>query len=80
MYHSVIGDRGILATLDIDEKINSNRVKLTELQKKRMLIEYKLNQLKSGAVNHDLIDEIMRRELGLCDAEETVIVIKQHTQ
>ena len=80
IYHGVTGQRGIISTIDIDEKILEGTKKLNTLQKERSLIEYKIRILRSGSTDHDLIDEVIRRGLGMADPNEVVIIIKKNNK
>lgn len=76
LYHAVTGQRGILSTLDINEKIFEKSQKLQELQHERNLLEYKIKVLKSKITDYDLIDEIVRSKIGIADPSEKVLIQK----
>lgn len=77
IYHSVTGQRGIISTINIDEKILDRTQKLNILQKERSSIEYKIGVLRSGSTDHDYIDEVIRRGLTMAGPNETVVLIKK---
>ncbi len=76
IYHSITGQRGIISTINIDERILDNTKKLNILQKERSSIEYKIGVLRSGSTDHDYIDEVVRSVLTMADPNETVVLIK----
>lgn len=70
------GQRGVLSTLDIEDKIQESNKKLMMLVRERSSIENKIRGLNANSINYDLVDELIRREMGMSDQEEMVIVIK----
>ncbi len=78
IYHSITGQRGIISTINIDEKILDNTKKLNMLQKERYSIEYKIGILRSGSTDHDYIDEVLRQGLTMADPNEIVVLIKKN--
>lgn len=80
LYHALTGERGILATLDINEKITEKKLELEVLQTERALIERKIQQLVSGSIEYDFIDELARQKLGFAADNEKVIVIFPNSQ
>ena len=76
IYHGITGQRGIISTINIDERIFDNTKKLNSLQKERSSIEYKIRILRSGSTDHDYIDEVIRRGLAMADPNEIVVLIK----
>lgn len=76
IYHIMTGQRGVLSTLDIEDKIQESNKKLMMLVRERSSIENKIRGLNANSINYDLVDELIRREMGMSDQEEMVIVIK----
>ena len=78
LYHIVTGQRGILSTLDINEKILEKKQRLEQLHDEKGVLEYKIKVLKSKITDYDLIDEIVRSKIGIADPLEKVLIQKSN--
>ncbi len=74
-YHSFSGQRGFIAFLKLSKDIKSKSLELTSLEKERLVIENKVKLLYPNSLDLDMLDEIARREMGLIDSKEKVIVL-----
>ncbi len=66
----------MLSTIDIENQIAEKQQILDKLVAERLLLEYKVQHLKAGNYDCDMIDELVRQKLGMADPNEVVIVMK----
>lgn len=74
-YHSFSGQRGFIAFLKLSKDIKSRSLELSNLEKERLTIENKVKLLYPNSLDLDMLDEIARREMGLIDSQEKVIIL-----
>jgi cell division protein FtsB len=77
IYHIIAGERGMLSMIDIEKQVTEKQKILDELIAERKVLEYKVQHLKPGNYDYDLVDELARQKLGMADPKEKVIVIKK---
>ena len=77
IYHGFTGKRGIVSTLNIDNHIIEKQQILDHLINERELVQTKLKYLKIGSIDYDFLDEVARKQLGLADKNEKIIIITQ---
>lgn len=75
VFHAVIGNRGILAYFKLNQKLDKVNVELDHLRAERIELEHKVRLLKAP-VNLDMLDEQVRRVLGVAKHSEKVVVIE----
>ena len=73
-YHSIQGDRGILAWVQIQERFNTAQTQLKDIIKTRQELEEKVQALRPESINRDLLDQQVRLQLGYSHPDEVVIL------
>ena len=73
-FHSLAGERGLLVLDNLDRKIASAQEHLYLLEKKNAEIEARIVLIGSDLIDKDLLEEMVRRELGLF-AENDILVL-----
>jgi len=73
IYHSIQGDRGILAWAQLQERLLHTESQLKGFTKEREGLEEKVKALGSE-INRDLLDQQARLQLGYTHPHEVVIL------
>ena len=74
IYHSIQGDRGILAWVQLQERLTQTVLKLNTTIKERQELEEKVQALRPESINRDLLDQQVRLQLGYVHPDEVVIL------
>jgi cell division protein FtsB len=72
-YHSIEGDRGLVAYLRLTEQIQLARSQLTEVVLERKALEQRVGLLRPNQLDPDMLDERARLLLNLARPDEIVI-------
>ncbi len=72
-YHSIEGDRGLVAYLRLTEQIQPARSQLTEVVAQRKALEQRVGLLRPNQLDPDMLDERARLLLNLARPDEIVI-------
>ncbi|HUX79621.1 MAG TPA: septum formation initiator family protein [Alphaproteobacteria bacterium] len=73
-YHSIQGDRGILAWMQLQERLLHIQSVLKEITQTRQELEEKVRDLRPESINRDLLDQQVRLQLGYTRPDEIVIL------
>lgn len=74
IYHSIQGDRGILAWVQIHERLAQALYQLNNTIKERQALEEMVQDLRPESINRDLLDQQVRLQLGYVHPDEVVIL------
>lgn len=74
-FHTIAGERGLLARGDIDREIQSARESLALLEKQNHFLEHRIRLLRSGAVDADMLAETARANVGMYSENDVIISI-----
>lgn len=74
IYHSIQGDRGILAWMQLQERLLTAQSQVQEIIKIRQELEGKVKNLRPESINRDLLDQQVRLQLGYTHPDEVVIL------
>ncbi len=74
IYHSLQGDRGILAWMQLQERLLHIQNQLQELTHVRQELEDKVRDLRPESINRDLLDQQVRLQLGYMRPDEILIL------
>lgn len=74
IYHSIQGDRGILAWVQLQERLGQTLYQLNETIKERRALEERVQDLRPESINRDLLDQQVRLKLGYTHPDEVVIL------
>lgn len=72
-FHVVHGERGILASQQLEQQIAEAQAELDQLRGQRQVLEHRVSLLRSDSLDADLLDEVVRRNLGYGRRDEIVI-------
>ena len=73
-YHSIQGDRGLVAWMRLNEHIEIARSELAGLQVERVALERRVSLLRPDSLDRDLLDEQARIVLNFARPGEIVIL------
>lgn len=76
VYHSVQGDRGILAWMQLQERFLKIQSELEGIVQVREELEEKVQGLQPESIKRDLLDQQVRLQLGYTRPDEVVILLK----
>ena len=72
-YHTVEGDRGILAWLRLQNKIEEAELQLAKVTSERQALEHRVLLLRPDHLDPDMLEERARAMLNMGRADEVVI-------
>ncbi len=72
-YHAVQGDRGLIAYAQLGLEVQRVEVELVAIRDRRFELERKVALLHPDHIDPDMLDEQLRRVLGLAHPDELVI-------
>lgn len=73
-YHALHGDRGLYALFREQRELSVLRSELEITRAEREKMELKVTHLRDGSLDRDLLDEQMRRMLGVMKKGEVVVL------
>lgn len=74
IYHSIQGDRGILAWVQLQDQLAQSLGQLNAVIKDRQELEERVQSLRPESINRDLLDQQVRLNLGYTHPDEMVIL------
>ncbi len=74
-YHTIQGDRGLLAYMRLGNEVERARDTLGRLRHDRNQLELRVSRLKSGSMDLDLLEERSRLVLNRVRDDEVVIFL-----
>jgi len=74
-FHTVAGERGILARPELERKIQLAEEQLALLSKHQSFLEHRLSLLQSASIDADMLEETAQAELGLYSPQDVIISI-----
>lgn len=75
-YHSVQGDRGIIAWLQLEQQVEIAQATLEKVSRDRSALEHRARLLRPDNLDPDMLDERTRQVLSLVRPDEIVILDK----
>jgi cell division protein FtsB len=72
-YHVVQGERGILAWHQLEQQVGEAQTELSQIRGEREVLEHRVKLLHYESLDADLLDEVVRRNLGYGRRDEIVI-------
>ncbi len=73
-FHSLTGERGLLMRDNLDREIASAQEYLHLLQKKNSELEARISLMSGKLIDKDMLEEMVRNELGLFANNEILIL------
>ena len=74
-FHTVAGDRGILARPQLEHKIIQAQEELSLLKKHHSFLSHRISLMHKDGVDADILAETARSELGLFAPNDVIISI-----
>lgn len=74
IYHSIQGERGILAWMQLQERFLKLQRELGTIAQEREDLEEKVQGLRPESIKRDLLDQQVRLQLGYVRPDEVVIL------
>ena len=71
--YALFGANGLLAGFEYRHQLEERHQKLAQLRKEKAEIANRVSLLDPQRANPDLVDELVRRELGLAHPDEVII-------
>lgn len=75
-FHTIAGERGIMARPQLELKIMLAEEQLAVLRKQKDALEHRVGLLQNGAVDADILGETARNDLGLYAPGDVIISIE----
>ncbi len=72
LFHAVSGERGVLALFTETRKLDEVKAELARVKAQHDTLEHKVHLLSDGSLDLDLLDEQVRRVLGMANKNEVV--------
>lgn len=72
-YHVVHGERGILAWHQLERQVGEAQAELGQIRGQREILEHRVRLLHYESLDADLLDEVVRQNLGYGRRDEIVI-------
>jgi len=72
-YHSIHGQRGLFAWLDVNRELEARRAELAELEARRQRLERRVEALEGDGADPDLLEEELKK-LGFVKEDEVVVL------
>ncbi len=73
-FHATWGDRGLLATRDLQDRTEERLLHLAELAADRVALQRRVGLLSGPSIDADILDEQVRKTLGWSRPDEIVIL------
>jgi cell division protein FtsB len=73
-FHTFHGERGLYALVREEQRLEAANEALLETSRERQILESRVSRLRDGSIDLDLLDEQMRRMLGVAGQGEVVVV------
>lgn len=74
VFHTFTGDHGLFAMWRKERQIEHYTVELSSLQDERETLEHKVRLLSHNSLDRDLLDEQVKRNLGLLQQGEVILL------
>ncbi len=75
-YHTVSGDRGLVAWRQLQERVAAAEAELAEVRGERERLERRINLLSPSGIDRDMLDESARRILNYGRPDEALITLE----
>ena len=73
-YHSVQGDRGLIAWIQLGQQVEIAQATLEKVSRDRSTLEHRARLLRPDNLDPDMLDERARQVLGLTHPDDLIIL------
>jgi cell division protein FtsB len=80
LYHTVEGDRGWLALLRLEDQVNVAQENLSQLQQVHKELGHRVQLIRPGSLDPDLLDEKSREMLNYSKPNEIIVIVPSDQQ
>jgi cell division protein FtsB len=74
--YALFGANGVLAWGDYSQRLEAKTVELASLATEKAQLANRVALLNPNRANPDMVDELVRRELGLAQSDEVIIPLQ----
>jgi cell division protein FtsB len=74
--YALFGANGVLAWGDYSARLKLRQGELAQLQRDQAQLAHRVTLLNPNNANPDMVDELVRRELGLARPDEVIIPLR----
>jgi cell division protein FtsB len=74
--YALFGANGVLAWGDYSARLKTRTTELAQLQRDQAQLAHRVALLNPNNANPDMVDELVRRELGLARPDEVIIPLR----
>lgn len=74
-FHTIAGERGILAKPELERKIQLAEEQLSLLSKHHDFLKHRISLMQGQSLDADLLEETAQSELGMYSPEDVIISI-----
>lgn len=74
--YALFGANGVLAWGDYSARLRAHTVELAKLQRERDQLAHRVALLNPNHADQDMVDELVRRDLGLARPDEVIIPLQ----
>ena len=74
LFHAVQGDRGVLAWMQVRKQIADAEAQRAVVHNERTWWEHRVALLRADGLDRDMLDERVRRVLGLARPDELIVL------
>jgi cell division protein FtsB len=71
--YALFGSNGVLAWGDYSQKFESRKAELVRIEKEKAVLANRVTLLDPRRANPDMVDELVRKDLGLAHPDEVII-------
>jgi cell division protein FtsB len=75
-FYALFGSNGLLAWGDYAQRYDSRVVELAKIEKERAELANRVALLDPRHANPDMVDELVRKDLGLAHPDEVIIPLR----
>ncbi|MBA3895653.1 MAG: septum formation initiator family protein [Sphingomonadaceae bacterium] len=74
--YALFGSNGVLAWSDYARRLQLRRTDLAQLERKRAVLSNRVALVDPRHANPDMVDELVRRDLGVAHPDEVIVPLK----
>ena len=71
--YALFGANGVLAWGDYSQRLEARKAELSRLAQEKARLANRVSLLNPKSANPDMVDELVRRDLGLAQPDEVII-------
>ncbi|BAG40847.1 FtsB family cell division protein [Orientia tsutsugamushi] len=76
-FHAVYGNRGLISYIEFNNNVDQSLKKLYKLKAERLELEQRVNLLRLQSLDLDMLDEQVRKKLGLAHSNEKIFSVNK---